>query len=149
MNINIISISNKLDKNIESLISHYTKQLDTKIRFINIKSQNLRESKKTRIAHEANLISEKVKPGSYAVCLDKSGNLLSSEEFADMLFSKPNNDMSFIIGGAYGLASQILDKSNSAVSFGHMTLPHQIAKLLLVEQIYRAQQIKKNHPYHK
>ena len=89
---------------------------------------------------------------SYKICLDERGEGLSSEEFA-MYLSKlqvqGKSDISFFIGGARGLHRKLLERSDRIISLGRITLPHKLAQLILVEQIYRAESILANHPYHK
>lgn len=86
------------------------------------------------------------------VALDRNGRVMSSEDLAAW-FEKAMLDsvdlISFIIGGPYGLARSAIDESDQMLSMGAMTLPHQMARLLLLEQIYRAFTIIKGEPYHK
>lgn len=86
------------------------------------------------------------------VALDVKGRTISSEEFAAW-FERAQLDsvdlVSFILGGPHGLAASALDESDQAISLGAITLPHQMARLVLVEQIYRAFTILRGEPYHK
>lgn len=100
---------------------------------------------------ESELLLENTE-NSYIIALDERGKNFSSEEFAnflDNLQSQGTNDMTFCIGGASGHHPSLLEKSKRSISLGKMTLPHKIARLVLVEQIYRAETILNNHPYHK
>ena len=96
---------------------------------------------------EAKKISEYLGGKSYKVILDVTGKALDSHEFSELI--NINKDIDFIIGGAYGLDQTILSLADFKLSLSKMTYPHQLAKILLLEQIYRAQTIVENHPYHK
>ncbi len=81
------------------------------------------------------------------IALDPNAKAVDSENFANLL--KDSASVNFFIGGAYGFESDFLDKCNHTVSFGKITLSHRLAKVVLLEQIYRALTILHNHPYHK
>ena len=101
---------------------------------------------------EAERILQAVKQNSYIVTLEIKGKKYSSEAFAQKLKDITNegiNDISFIIGGANGLSSKISDISNLKLSFSDMTFTHQMMRILLTEQIYRAFKINANEPYHR
>ena len=85
------------------------------------------------------------------VLMDISGEQISSEEFSDLLRSEheKRDEITFVIGGASGVDDRVREAANKRISFGRVTYPHQIARLLLCEQIYRAATIIKGVPYHK
>lgn len=86
------------------------------------------------------------------VALDRSGTLISSEEMADYISEKSLSgisEWSFIIGGSRGLSEEVLKKADLKISFGRVTYPHQLMRVILSEQIYRAMTINKNIAYHK
>lgn len=83
------------------------------------------------------------------VVLDEKGEHLSSKEFATLLDKSYYKKLHFLIGGAYGHDAATLKKANKVISLSKLTFPHQVARLILVEQIYRAFTINNNHPYHK
>jgi 23S rRNA (pseudouridine1915-N3)-methyltransferase len=90
--------------------------------------------------------------GSVLVCLDEHGRCRDSRGFASDLSARRvagSRTLSFIIGGADGLDASILGASDGSVSFGAMTLPHQLVRVLLIEQLYRAMTILAGHPYHR
>lgn len=149
MKIQIISVG-KLSSEIAKISDQYQKMVNWQIR-----NNEIVYSKKlapTQIKqYEAKLIQEKLTNGAYVIALDLSGRQYSSKEFS-LIFSKQmmaGNCIDFIIGGAFGLCQSILDLANTKLCLSKMTLPHQMAKLVLVEQIYRAQTILNGHPYHK
>lgn len=149
MKIQIISVG-KLSSEIAKISDQYQKMTNWQI-----KNSEIVYSKKlapTQIKqYEAKLIEDKLTKGAYIVALDLSGRQYSSEEFS-VIFSRQmmeGKDIDFIIGGAFGLNQSILNLSNAKLCLSKMTLPHQMAKLMLLEQIYRAQTILDGHPYHK
>ena len=149
MKIHIISVG-KLSGELDSLASRYRKMTNWQI-----KDTELAHSKKTLEKQiredESKLIRSKISKDSNVVSLDLSGKQVTSDEFSQ-LFSKQlmsGRGIDFIIGGAFGLDKSILELSDVKLCLSKMTFTHQIAKLLLFEQIYRAQTILKHHPYHK
>ncbi|MCB1044246.1 MAG: 23S rRNA (pseudouridine(1915)-N(3))-methyltransferase RlmH [Acidobacteria bacterium] len=99
---------------------------------------------------EGERILQKVSDGEYLVVLDERGREMSSRQWADWLVTKQeeSRDVTFVIGGAYGVSHAIRERANDMISLTRMTLPHGLARLLLVEQIYRGLCITVNHPYH-
>ncbi|NLY03689.1 MAG: 23S rRNA (pseudouridine(1915)-N(3))-methyltransferase RlmH [Campylobacter sp.] len=87
------------------------------------------------------------KLNGFCIGLDERGKLLDSYEFADLL--KDRSEISFFIGGAYGLSDEFKSKMGEVISFSRLTLAHKVAKLVLYEQIFRGLCIKAGHPYHK
>jgi 23S rRNA (pseudouridine1915-N3)-methyltransferase len=86
------------------------------------------------------------------VALDERGRMLSSEAFAGLIGKVRDNGAktaAILIGGADGLGPDVLAKANAKVSFGAITLPHQLARIVLAEQLYRAAAILAGHPYHR
>ncbi|MFA9422736.1 MAG: 23S rRNA (pseudouridine(1915)-N(3))-methyltransferase RlmH [Sedimentibacter sp.] len=97
-------------------------------------------------------ILSKISKSSYVFALDIKGTQLSSEELAkkiNLLGIEGTSDITFIIGGSNGLSSDILDKADYKLSFSKMTFPHQLFKVILTEQIYRAFKINAGETYHK
>lgn len=108
------------------------------------------DHKGSRLEESAGLL--KLTADHYLIALDSRGEQLSSEEFADLLNKLQSHSISkvaFAIGGATGHDALLLEKANKIISFGKMTLPHKLAKLVLAEQLYRAYTILNNHPYNK
>lgn len=90
--------------------------------------------------------------GSYVIAMDEKGKQMDSYEFAHLLSKLESGGTSklyFLIGGADGHEAETLEKANLTLSLGKMTLPHKMARLLLIEQIYRAFTINTGHPYHR
>ena len=103
-------------------------------------------------AREAELILGAVPAGARLVALDGRGDALSSRDFARWLArwrDRGESALAFAIGGAEGLGEGVLARADRVVSLGPMTWPHRLARAMLLEQIYRAQQIAAGHPYHR
>ena len=98
---------------------------------------------------EQDLILQAIPPRSFVILLDEKGENISSESFAGKLQQLLCKKIVFIIGGAYGVTPVLRARANLSLSFGKWTWPHMMVRVLLIEQIYRAQQIHQNHPYHK
>jgi 23S rRNA (pseudouridine1915-N3)-methyltransferase len=92
-----------------------------------------------------------LRPAEHVVALDERGKELSTRELADWLKGRQQagEDLAFLIGGADGLAPQVLARSQFRWSLSRLTLPHALARVLLTEQLYRAHSILTNHPYHR
>lgn len=101
---------------------------------------------------EASKIQEHIRDDGFVIVLDKKGNGLRSLDFAETLRNLQDSGEShiqFIIGGADGLTDEVKDRANLLLSFGQPTWPHMLARVMVLEQIYRAQQILIGHPYHR
>ena len=153
MIIKIISIGNKLNKWESENIDFYLKQLpkNIKIDFVDLKSQqNPNYSIKEVIKKESQLINSKISDKDFVIAWDSSGEQVSSKAFSKLIFkNREINNISFIIGGSFGLSSNILKRSNQILSASLFTFPHKLFRLIIVEQIYRAHTIINNMPYHK
>jgi 23S rRNA (pseudouridine1915-N3)-methyltransferase len=105
-----------------------------------------------RQAEEAAIIAQKLAPQAITIVLDERGKSLSSEAFADLMrkhLDRGTQDLSFLIGGPDGHAMQARENAGFILSFGSMTWPHRLVRLMLLEQIYRSVTILVNHPYHR
>ena len=100
---------------------------------------------------EAEQALKKISIGDFVVLLDEKGSQLSSKEFSKMIQKyqlSGNKSIVFVIGGAYGFADELYKRANQQLALSKMTFTHQFARVILVEQIYRAYTILKNEPYH-
>lgn len=102
-------------------------------------------------AEEADLVRQHCLKNSLLILLDPTGNHYSSEKFAKIIGKAldSSKNITFVIGGAYGLDKSLAEDADILLSLSEMTMPHLLAKLVLIEQIYRAQTIIDSHPYHK
>lgn len=105
-----------------------------------------------RLSREAKLICNHLPAGAAMITLDSRGKDMSSQGLADFISRQQLQgcqDLVFVIGGAEGLDDKIRKMSNFVLSMGKMTWPHQLVRIMLIEQLYRAQCIQENHPYHR
>ncbi len=158
MNINIISVGKIKEKYFTAAIDEYAKRLS---RFVKLNITEVPDEKIPDNASEKEMEMIKEKEGakilaklsahSFVVTLCIEGKELSSEELAKKVadISMQTSNITFIIGGSLGLADTVKSKSDLRLSFGRMTLPHQLMRVVLLEQIYRAFKINNNESYHK
>lgn len=109
-------------------------------------------SAQSRKSEEATVIVSKLPDAGYLVVLDERGKSVSSSDFASLIEKHRDagsKSMSFVIGGADGLDKSLRTKADMVLSFSQLTWPHQIVRLLLAEQLYRATTILSSHPYHR
>ncbi|MGM0126024.1 ribosomal RNA large subunit methyltransferase H [Enterococcus sp. AZ194] len=159
MHIKIITVGKLKEKYLVQGIAEYTKRLSkyAKIDLIEVPDEkapeNLSQAEMSQVKEkEGERILAKVKEQEFVFVLAINGKQPSSEAFAkqiDDLGIRGKSQLTFIIGGSLGLSDQVMKRSNEQLSFGKMTYPHQLMKLILVEQIYRAYRINKGEPYHK
>lgn len=149
-----INAIGKLKKSpIFELIEGYKNRIHNQIKINELefkRSQNTSEDS-VKLA-EAELLLSDVPKNSYLISMDETGDLLTSHEFAKFIEQKTNEGYSsfvFFIGGADGLHPSMKKQSNRVISLGKITLPHMLARLILIEQIYRIEKIMSNHPYDK
>ena len=150
--IKIICVGKIKEKYLKDAISEYQKRLSkyTKIEIIELNDiSNL--NKNDLIEKEGHNILDDIKDKDYVITLDINGVKMDSVTFADTL-SKTliiNSNIVFIVGGSYGLSNSVSNRSNFKLSFSDLTFPHQLFRVILLEQIYRAFKINNNEEYHK
>ena len=159
MNITIIGVGKIKEKFMQEGIKEYSKRLSRycKLKIIEVTDESTPENlseKEIEIIKEKEekRILSKISNNSYIISLDIKGKNFSSEEFSKKIEDITlggTNDITFIIGGSLGLSEEILNKSNFKLSFSKMTFPHQLMRMILLEQIYRGFRIMKGEPYHK
>lgn len=116
-----------------------------------ISKLEITEVKQSNIKDEATLILNKIKERDYVIALAIEGPIISSEDLAVKIDNLKNSgrEITFVIGGSTGLDESILTRSDELLSFSKLTFPHELFRLMLVEQIYRAEAINQGKPYHK
>ena len=135
-------------RDFQSRLSHYVRVEIKEIRIKKIKSSN----KKHLLDSENQLIESQISAGAYRVVLDSRGQMLSSETLSNHLNVLENRGIkraAFIIGGPLGLAEEQVEKADLILSLSKLTFPHDMVRLLLLEQLYRAYTIKAGEKYHK
>jgi 23S rRNA (pseudouridine1915-N3)-methyltransferase len=140
MNINIIAVGKIREKYISLGIDEFMKRLApySQVKVVEVDSEDK--------------ILSRIKGNPYIIVLEISGKSMSSEEFAEKLREislSGVNEVVFIIGGAEGLTQEVKNAADLLLSFSKMTFPHQLMRLILLEQIYRAFRILNREPYHK
>lgn len=159
MKITIISVGKLKEKYLKAGIEEYSKRLSRYCRLdlIQVSDEKCPESlspadREIIKNKEGEKILSKVKEGSFIISLEIEGKQLTSEALAskiEQITTSGSSHITFLIGGSLGLSDQIKKLSSFSLSFSKMTFPHQLMKLILVEQIYRAFRIIRNEPYHK
>ena len=159
MKIKVVTVGKLKEKYLKDGIAEYTKRISrfSKLEMIELSDERTpdkaSESEKQKILEiEGQRILSKVGDRDFVIVLAIEGKTFSSEEFSQQLEEasiKGFSTLTFIIGGSLGLAPIIKKRANLSVSFGRLTLPHQLMRLVLVEQIYRAFTIQQGSPYHK
>ncbi len=150
--IKIICIGKIKERYMVDAINDYLKRLSkyTKMEIIELPNYNS-DSIDEVLTHEKDLMLKYIKDKDYVITLEIEGKQLTSVELSQMIDNSLiyNSNMTFIIGGSYGIHNDIKKLSNYALSFSKMTFPHQLFRLILLEQIYRAFKIQNNETYHK
>ena len=156
MKIKIIALGKIKEKFLKDGIDEFMKRLTpyTSIEVIELSPVEIKDENLTQKAleQEAEKILANIKPNSYVITLEILGKQLSSEEFAQKINEITNEGISelvFVIGSSCGIAPSVSQRADFKLSISKMTFLHQFARLLLVEQIYRAFKILKNETYHK
>ncbi|MDN6196054.1 MAG: 23S rRNA (pseudouridine(1915)-N(3))-methyltransferase RlmH [Atopostipes suicloacalis] len=159
MKITIISVGKLKEKYLKAGIAEYSKRLKAyaKIKIIEVKdepaSQNLSKKEIEQVKKtEGKRIINKIPKRAQIIALDLKGKEFSSEKFAKYINDTTiygKSHLVYIIGGSNGLSSEVLKKSDLKISFGKLTYPHQLMRLILLEQIYRSFKILNNETYHK
>lgn len=156
MKIKIIALGKIKEKFLKEGIDEFLKRLTpyaaveiTELSPIEIKDEHLTEKV---LEEEAEKILSHIKPQSYVITMEIKGRQLSSEEFAEKIQELTNDGLSeivFVIGSSCGIGKSVSERANFKMSMSKMTFLHQFARLILVEQIYRAFKIIKGEIYHK
>ncbi len=158
LNINIICVGKIKEKFFSSAIEEYSKRLSKycKLDILELPDEKIPDNPNETIENivkekECNNILKHLKKDSYIIALDLKGKEYTSVEFSEKLenLSMTNSKITFIIGGSLGLTDNLLGHCNEKICFSKMTFPHQLIRIFLVEQIYRAFKISNNESYHK
>ncbi|MBZ9534328.1 23S rRNA (pseudouridine(1915)-N(3))-methyltransferase RlmH [Cytobacillus oceanisediminis] len=159
MNISIVTVGKLKEKYLKLGIEEYTKRLSS---YSKIEIIEVPDEKAPEVLSEAEMLQVKKKEGerilakvptdAHVIALAIEGKQKSSEELADTidkLGTYGKSKVTFIIGGSLGLSDEVLKRADDKLSFSKMTFPHQLMRLILVEQVYRAFRINRGEPYHK
>ena len=159
MKITIITVGKLKEKYLKDAIAEYSKRLSKycKLEIVEVADEKTPENASEVVedairSKEAERILKYVKEDAFVITLEIAGKQLTSEEFADKIEQLGVRGIShiiFIIGGSIGLGKEVLEKSDFALSFLKMTFPHQLMRVILLEQVYRSYRIISGQPYHK
>ena len=159
MNISIICVGKIKEKFLKAAIDEYSKRLSKycKLNIIELPDEKTPDnaSQKDELLikeKEGSKILKHISDNAYVIALDLKGKNLSSEEFANELSTLALNGKSnivFIIGGSLGIADSVIKRCDFKLCFSKMTFPHQLFRVMLLEQIYRCFRINNGEPYHK
>jgi 23S rRNA (pseudouridine1915-N3)-methyltransferase len=148
--INIIAAGKLRNGPLKDLMQDYTERIRWPLTIQEIEAKS--KSPKEQHAEENTKILSAIEKTDYIIALDQRGREITSNDFAKKIDNLQNNGirkLSFVIGGSEGLTEEVRSRADILVSFGRQTWPHMLARIMLLEQIYRAQQILAGHPYHK
>ncbi|MDT2814639.1 23S rRNA (pseudouridine(1915)-N(3))-methyltransferase RlmH [Vagococcus carniphilus] len=159
MKIKIIAVGKLKEKYLKQGIAEYEKRLGKYCKFEIIEvpdekaPENLSELEMIQVKEkEGQKILAKISDNDYVFALAIQGKEITSEGFAnqiDQLSTRGTSSFTFVIGGSLGLSEEVMKRSDAQISFGRLTYPHQLMRLILTEQVYRAFRIIKGEPYHK
>ena len=159
MKITIISVGKIKEKYLKDDIAEYAKRLGKycRLEIIEVADEKTPDQASETVeegirAKEAERILKNIKDDMYVITLEIQGKMLTSEELADKIETlgiQGKSSIAFVIGGSIGLGKAVSDRSDFALSFSRMTFPHQLMRVILLEQIYRGFRIINGEPYHK
>lgn len=159
MNITVIAVGKLKEKFLKQAIDEYSKRLSRycKLDIIELSDEktpdNASEKEELIIKDkEGKAILSKIKDNAYVVAMDLKGKQITSEEFSKFISNcgvMGNSNIVFIIGGSLGLSEEVIARANYKLCFSKMTFPHQLFRVMLLEQVYRGFRIINNEPYHK
>lgn len=155
--INIIVVGKIKDKNTRAMADEYLKRIQPYHKLIITEVKDYTTSSKEEVIKEtlkkeANHILKAIKDDDYVILLDIKGLEYDSVGFSeklDSIFTYQSSNIVFVIGGSMGVSQKVIHRANLKWSFSRLTFPHQLFRVMLLEQIYRSFRIKRNEPYHK
>lgn len=159
MKITVLTVGKIKEKYLRDAITEYTKRLShyCKLEIIEVADEktpdNASENAEEMIRQkEAERLLKYIREDAYLITLEIGGKQLTSEEFSEKIEKlgiQGTSHIIFVIGGSIGIGKAVLEKSDYALSFSKMTFPHQLMRVILLEQIYRGYRIMSGEPYHK
>ena len=159
MQLSILCVGKLKESYLIEAISEYQKRLNgyTKLEIIEILEEKIPDVPnpgdiQQGMIKEGQRIITKIPKDSFVFSLAIQGEMKSSEQLAaylNTLYLQSRSKLTFIIGGSHGLSNEVIERSDALLSFSKMTFPHQLMRVILLEQLYRAYKINRNEPYHK
>lgn len=159
MKISVITVGKLKEKYLRDAVAEYAKRLSRycKLEIIEVADEKTPDqagaaAEEAIREKEGGRILRYIRDDMYVITLEINGKMLTSEEFADKIESlglQGKSSVAFVIGGSIGLGKEVLARSDFALSFSKMTFPHQLMRVVLLEQVYRGYRIINGEPYHK
>ena len=159
MKITVITVGKIKEKYLRDAIAEYAKRLSRycKLEIVEVADEKTPDQASETVEEqirdkEGERILKYIRDDMYVITLEIGGKMVSSEELADkinMLGIRGQSSVAFVIGGSIGLGREVLKRSDYALSFSKMTFPHQLMRVILLEQVYRSYRIINREPYHK
>lgn len=158
LNVNLVCVGKLKENYLRQAVEEYAKRLS---KYCQLKIVELPDEKLPAKLYEASILEVKekesqkivqaIKMPSYVICLDLKGKEMTSEEFSKKIEDislKGNSNITFVIGGTLGMTEEVLKLANEKISFSQMTFPHQLIRVFLLEQLFRAFKISHHETYH-
>jgi len=159
LKITLVTVGKIKEKYLKDAIAEYSKRLSRycKLDIVEVQDEKTPDQASETVEEqirdkEAERILKHIRDDMYVVTLEIEGRMLSSEELAKKIESlgiQGKSSIAFVIGGSIGLGKEVLKRSDYALSFSKMTFPHQLMRVILLEQVYRSYRIINGEPYHK
>ena len=159
MKITVIAVGKIKEKYLKDALAEYSKRLSRycKLEIIEVADEKTPDQASEAAedlirAKEGERILKHIRDDMFVITLEIGGKMLTSEEFADKIETlgvQGKSSIAFVIGGSIGLGKEVLKRSDFALSFSKMTFPHQLMRVVLLEQVYRGYRIMNGAPYHK
>ena len=159
MKITIVTVGKIKEKYLRDAIAEYTKRLSKycKLEIVEVADEKTPDNASAAVEDairqkEGERILKNISDDAFVMTLEIEGKMLDSVEFSkkiEQLGVQGKSHICFVIGGSIGLGTEVLKRSNYALSFSKMTFPHQLMRVILLEQVYRAYRIQMKEPYHK
>lgn len=159
MKISVIAVGKIKEKYLKDAVTEYSKRLSRycKLEIIEVADEKTPDQASEAVEDairkkEGERLLKHIRDDMYVITLEIIGKMLTSEEFADKLKTlgvQGKSSIAFVIGGSIGLGKEVLKRSDYALSFSKMTFPHQLMRVVLLEQVYRGYRIMNGAPYHK
>lgn len=159
MKISVIAVGKIKEKYLKDAVTEYSKRLSRycKLEIIEAADEKTPDHASVAVedairAKEGERLLKHIREDMYVITLEIGGKMLTSEEFAEKIETlgvQGKSSIAFVIGGSIGLGKEVLKRSDFALSFSKMTFPHQLMRVVLLEQVYRGYRIANGEPYHK
>jgi len=148
MKVSLFYIKHNKTKNANEFEDHYLRKIkkNMELQIIGIVNKKKFSSKDEQMKYEGNLLRQKIRKENY-ICFDKHGEKVTSDMFANIIYKSKEN-INLFVGGAFGLSNDVKENASKIISFSDMEFSHEVFRVMLLEQVYRANCIFNNHPYH-